>query len=368
MNCLKNLRKIFYTYPVRVLLFVMLFILTFITAEYQVKYFNHFNQDNHSFINSMRQGDSFNYETSYYFTNTVVNTVDSLVTLCMEYDKIFTEPSPKEQLLEYYRSIGDKKFQEIYKLLSTMRGFTFALVNHDRGIIYSNISEINGKDNSENVRKHFGEQGKNLLIARSCKSPTFETDTFINYGEFIRKCANDYGENFDLYVRFGDENSFNENAARCKEEHFAMRRTIEKLNDTVIFYFALTVLVSAIILSVTGKHEPDGKTYLTNINHIPNDLLFVIYGLVLISIASLYRTSAYMLINHGTELDEFWFTKSEDFYINRIKFCYMIFVFILVNLMCILKRSYKTNTLFTNTYIYPFLLNMKVLLKKRKSD
>lgn len=363
---MKNILNLFFTIPAKIIMSVVFLVLSVVIADCQVEYFTLYKQDNESFVNAMTQIDNFDYETSHYYKNSVMNTVEGITLLCMNYSDIFDKKLTETELLSYYNSIGDTAFPNAYEQLSEMKGLRFALVNHDRKKIYSNISAINGIDSSKNIRNYFGETGRSLLIARSCKNPYFATDAFIDFADGIRRCAEKYNEDFDLYISFGDEEIFKEKEAYYKNLHFEMRGKIEKLNDKVAVHSVLLLVFTAILLTVTGKQELKGKTYGTIMNRLPNDMLLLIYGTVLVCLSSLYRTALSMLLTHGDELDTFWFTRTEDFYTGRIKFCIVIFLCAGLNLLCILKRQYKMGTLVKNTYLYPYFESLKKL-KQRKN-
>lgn len=356
---MKNLRSLFFTGPAKILYSILLFVLSLLIAESNVNYFLFYVEDNESFINAVTQIDSFDYQTSHYFKNTVRKTVDNVIQLSMEYQEVFEVDASVEELLNRYADIGDKRFSRIYEDLVAMHGFQFAVVNHSNRKIYSNIEQINGKNSSTNIRKYFGQYENTLLIARSCKNPYFATDTYIDFAEYIRECAKAYEDDFDLYISFGPQESFEKKAENYKELHFAMREKIEKLNNKIAIHFAVLIGLIVVALIVTGKQEPKGKTYCTTINRLPNDLLGLLYGIVLVCLSSLYRTAASMLISHGNELDEFWFTHSQKFYADRIKFCVVLFICAATNLLCIFKRQYKTGLLLKNTYIYNFILSIR---------
>lgn len=362
---MKNFLTLFFTAPAKIILVLMLFTASFFIGEVQLDYFTYFKEDKESFVNAVAQIDFFNYEKSHYFRNTVRNTIDNIVLLSMDYEEIFQEDASAEKHLAYCASIGDTSFPKAYEQLKGVKGLRFALVNLNKRKIYSNIPEINGDKASSDVQQYF-DQGKTLLIARSCKNPYFATDTYIDYASHIRDCAKQYEDNFDLYIAFGTEENFKENEAYYRELHFGMRAKIEKLNNTLAILIGITVLISALILTVTGKHEPGGKTYPTIMNRLPNDLLVLIYGIILVCITTLYRTAASMLVSHGDELDEFWFTHSQGFYESRLKFCVIIFICAATNIICILKRQYKMGTLTKNTFLYDYVKALKTAVTKRK--
>lgn len=363
---MKGFLTLFYTRPAKTFYLIIILVLSFLVGECQVRYFEHFSSDRESFINAITQIDSFEYEKSYFFRNTVTNAIEGVVELAMEYPQAFEQGTTADELISYFDSIGDKKLPDIIRSLKDIKGFRFAVVDHGKGVVYSNIPEINGADSGENVRKSFGEPGKNLLVARSCKNPYFAKNNYIDFADPIRDCAAKYQDNFDLYIRFGSLEEFDERAEVCRQKHFEMRSKIEKLNDSVAICLVSVVLVMLVMLIVTGKHEPKGKTYLTAMNRIPGDLLVVIYAIVLYCIVALYRTSATVVINHGMELDTLWFMRSEEFYISRIKYCVVIIICVVVNLMCVLKRSYKTGILLSNTYLYPLIKNFIKRYSKKK--
>lgn len=363
---MKSFLTIFYTRPAKTVYLAIILILSLFVGECQMKYFEYMSSDKASFINAISQLDSYKYETSYYFRNTVNNAVNGVVKLSMDYTEVFEQDKTEEELLSFYDSIGDRSFLQIIEQLKEIEGFSFAVLNHDNNIIYSNIEEINCADSVTEIRKYFGDSGKNLLIARNCKNPYFATNSFIDFAEMIRDSAAEYDADFDLYIRFGSTEQFDATAEKCRQLHFEMREKIEELNNTIAVYVAVIAVIALVMLVVTGKHEPKGKTYLTPINRIPNDLIVIIYSIVLTCIVDLYRTSVSVVINYGMELDALWFMRSEDFYISRIKYCVIIFICVTVNLSCVLKRAYKTGTLLTNTYVYPVFVNLKTHLSKNK--
>ncbi len=365
---MKGFLTVFYTRPAKAIYLLIIVILSYFVGEYQVKYFEYFSADKESFINSAAQVDSYDYETSYYFRNTVNNTIEAVVELTMEYPVVFSGEKSEEELMIYFDGIGDRSFAKSIEVLKSVDGLSFAVVNHSKGKVYSSIKEINGVSSGEDIRKYFGESGKNLLVARSCKNPYFATNSYIDFAENIRDCADEYPDNFDLYIRFGSIEQFDSAAEKCRQLHFEMRSKIEKLNNTVAALVICIIAVALLMLIVTGKQEPGGKTYHTAMNRIPNDLLVIIYCIVLHCIIALYRTSATVVINHGMELDTLWFMRSEEFYISRTKYCAIIFICIIINLVCVLKRSYKTGTLLTNTYSYPVISNLLKRLKRKSAE
>ena len=365
---MKNIFNLFFTLPAKIIMSVIFFVLSLVIANCQVDYFTLYKQDNESFINVMAQVDAFDYESSHYYKNSVRGTVENVTLLCMNYSEIFSGESTVEEILSHYSSIGDRGFLRAYDFLSDIKGLRFAVVNHDRKTIYSNITDINGLDSSENIRNRFAEDGISPLIVHSCKNPYFATDAFIEFSEDIRECADKYNEDFDLYISFGDENSFKEKEAFCRERHFDMRGKIEKLNNKILIHAVFIVLLSVILITVTGKQEKGGKTYPTVMNRLPNDLVALMYGTVLLCLSSLYRTAIGMLLAHGDELDAFWFTRSEEFYTSRVKLCMIIFFCAGLNLICILKRQYKMGTLLSNTYISSQLESFRRLKNTDKTE
>lgn len=362
---MKRFLSFFYTVPIKIIMVVTLFVISVFIGKCQVRYLTLFNEDNESFVNAMAQIDSFNYESSRYFKNTVKNTVENVVLVSMKYEEIFQKDISAEDFLAYCSSIGDTTFPKVYSQLKNMKGLRFALVNLDNHHIYSNIDEINGKASTTDIRNYFGEVDKTLMIARNCKNPYFATNFYIDFADMIRNCAKNYEDDFDLYISFGSESDFSEREEYCRQLHFDMRERIEDLNNTVAFLLVTLLFNITIIVTVTGKIEPGGKTYPSVMNRLPNDLLLIIYTIVLGCISSLYRTTITMITTHGTELDEFWFTHSETFYNNRTTLCVVIFICAATDIICILKRQYKMGKLFKNTLLYDFVLSIS---KKHKPD
>ncbi len=365
---MKSFLNLFYTRAFKVILSLLLFVAAYFVGECQLEYFRLSNEDKESFRNALIQIDSFDYETSYYMRNTVETTVEDIVTLAVNYSSVFEEEMSAEEFIEYYVSIGDSKFLKIYDDLKSVRGIRFAFVNHSDKIVYSNIPELNCQPTSVNVRRHFGEQGKNLMIARSCRSPYFETDTFIRYAEHIRSFAEKYDINFDLYIYFGDDAAFEADAEKYEKLHFDMRRRLEKVNDTVAVLIASIVIIGLCLLSVTGRREFKGKVYPGYLNRIPNDLLLAIFVTVIGSVISIYRTSFYMAVTHKDQYDDFWFSHSEEFYMSRIHICIIVFICLTVYFLCTMKQSYTMGNLLHNTYLYSRIKNLLERIKASRKQ
>lgn len=365
---MKSFRSLFFTMPAKGIFCLLLFVLSLLFSECSVRYFALYSTDRISFVNATVQLDNFDYESSYYFKNTVENTLDNVIKLCFEYEEIFDGTKSSDELLKHFAAIGDSSFTEIYRTLSSMEGFHFALINRSKQKIYSDISEINGAPSSTDIKSFFAGDGKNQLFVHNCQNPYFATDSFISFAEFIRKKAAAYEDNFDIYITFGSEESFAATAENCEKLHNDMRSRIEKQNNAALICIVCLVLVALIMVTVTGKQEPGGKTYPTQINKLPNDLIALLYGIVLICQISLYRTASSMLLSHGNELDTFWFTHSNTFYTTRIRFCIVVFICAAVNLICILKRQYKMGLLIKNTYIYQVIKRFKSMKKINNPD
>lgn len=366
---MKSLLNLFYTRAFKIILSVLLFVAAYFVGECQLEYFRLYNEDRISFRNAVVQIDSFDYENSYYMRETVENTVNNIVVLSTHYSDIFEKEMTAEEFIEYYVSIGDSKFLNIYDSLKSIKGIRFAFVNHKEKIIYSNIPELNCKSTTENVRSHFGAPGKTLMIARSCKTPYFETGTFIEYADYMRAVAEKYNLNFDLYIYFGDEASLEADAKKCEDMHFTMRRQIEKLNDTVALLLVVIVFITMCLISVTGRREHKGRVYPSLINRLPNDLIIVIFSTVLFCIVSIYRTSVYMIITREAQYEDFWFTRSESFYTGRVHICIVVFICLVVYLLCTIKRSFTLGKLIENTYLYAKVKAASDKLKiKRKNN
>lgn len=362
---MKSFFSIFFTMPVKGFFFISIFVLSLFFSQCSIDYFSLYSKDRDSFVNVITQGDSFNYESSHYFKRTVETTVEEIMELCFEYEEIFDGSKNENSLLSHFGNIGDLHFAEIHNHLSSMEGFHFALVNHTKGKIYSDIQDLNGTYSIKSVKRFFSSQGPNQFTVHTCQNPYFATNNFISFAEFIRKTAAEYEDSFDLYITFGSEEYFNQTKNECEQLHKAMRQRMEKLNNTALIYVLAIALAAAAMLCVTGKQEPGGKTYPTVINKLPNDFIALLYGIVLVCQISLYRTTLSMLISHGNELDTFWFTHSSNFYVTRVRFCTVVFICAATNLLCILKREYKMGLLIKNTYIYSIVTMLK---NKKKSD
>ena len=298
-------------------------------------------------MNVLRQKGDFNFEESVYVEAAVEQAIDEV---------IFFALSSNTNIIEY--SCVSEKLKEY-------DGFSFAVVNHSTNKIISSIEEINGEMSDISIRPYFTGNERYLLMVRNAKSPSFENGTMIDYVSTVAEYTNKYSDNFDLYIYFGDDFSFMGDKTQYEERNASM---IQKVGDTLnwAFIFILIAFTAFIILfCLVGKKEFGGKQYLNSLDRLPNDLLILMYCIIIGCTFSIYRNSLYMLIK-TTFHETYWLNHTTEFYIIRANFCLVALSLTLMMLFFTLKRQIKNKSLFKNTYVYSVILKLP-LFKRQES-
>ncbi len=258
---------------------------------------------------------------------------------------------------EFYKRATDEDYAAITSKLDSYENFTFALVNHNTDSIVSNIPSLNKKSSDITVRRYFGED-KSLLIVRDAKTPYFESGTMSQYVEFVSKQAKKYGDNFDLYISFGDNLEFAGDGDDFSHRHEeALGKISLALRNTIIFLFFMLWLF-IIIVGVSGRRELGGKCYLSLSDRLPNDLKFLFHLIIYISMSALYENSLYMALR-VSDSGDYWLSFSPEFYMVRSGISMVIMICIITAFACAVKRQLRCGTLISNSYIYRLIKNYK---------
>jgi hypothetical protein len=300
--------------------------------------------------NVLAQWDSYDYKTSEFLKAEIERAIDSVLQYSLYYRR--------DTLSENQTIVNaDDNYREITQLLSGYENFTFALVNHNTNRIISNIPKINYKDSSAKIRKYFPENSDSLLIVRDARTPYYENGTMTDYNQYIAELAENYDDNFDLYMYFGEDFSFISHAESFRQTHLSTLSRVRARTTLAFVYIAIAAVLFAFLLAVTGRHEPGGKIYPGISDTLANDTKLALFLVVIISMAALYENSLYMALRADTV--DFVFTFSSDFYIFRSYVALLVNSCIIMAACCTIKRQHKLGTLFTNTYIYKFFFAYK---------
>ena len=289
------------------------------------------------------QWDNYDYLTSVYLSDAIEDAIDTVTEYSLYYHRDVTD---KNQLIVN----ADDNYKLICKKLSEYKDFDFALVNHSVGRIVSDIEDICYKDTGTDVRSFFKGDEENMLIIRDAHNPCFESGTVTEYTEYIRELAEAYDDDFDIYIDFGEDFSF---ASELEDYEALHNRFLSRVRNVTLMsavYILAAAFFTVILILVSGKTEPGGKVYPGLSDRLPNDLKFLLYAVVLVSMVTLYKNSLYMALR--TDAYEMWLPLSAEFYIFRSHIVILINACVLLSTACTIKRQYRLGTLFTNTYIF----------------
>ncbi len=341
-----------YTFIFKLLLYLMITVCAWNSGTQVIRLISRYIENPAAFLNVFTQGSSFDYESSEYAKQEVRSTVDCVLEYSLKYMKDYnlSENGDKEEY-DYYMRLSNEGYKNTAEFLDSLKGVSFAVVNHDTGLIVSNIEKIDGSASGSEIRSLFGDNEDTLLIIRNCKNPYFEQCAMTGYVEYVREKAQDYNDDCDLYISFGESLSFREEPSYYEAIH---NSTLDYVSSGFLKCVALTVLTLVLIIllcSVSGKAEKNGKVIPAVTDTIPNDLLLVFYIIIGTSVNALFYNSLYMLFKSAT-IEDYWFGITPNFYAIRANICLVAFVYIVCAFVCKIKRQKNLNTLITNTYIY----------------
>ncbi len=300
--------------------------------------------------NVFAQWDNYDYRSSFYLRDAIEETIDMVMEYSLYYHREIT--GEEQKIIN-----ADDNYKSIIRKLNSYEDFRFAVVNHTTGRIVSNIDAISYKDSGTAVRPHFTGRDDFLLIIRNSHNPYYESGTITEYTEYVRELAENYNDNFDLYIYFGDEFSFTQGNEDYAQTHNRVLQRVKKVTVLSAVYLLLAGLMFIALLLVSGKNEPGGKVYPGLSDRLPNDLKLLLFLIVLMSMAALYENSLYMAIRADSY--DIWPDFSAEFYIVRSYISMLVNVCIILSAGCTIKRQYRLGTLFTNTYIYKFFFERR---------
>lgn len=293
--------------------------------------------------NVYSQWDSYDYESSVFLSDAVEEAVDIVMEYALYYHHDVTDDS---QMIVN----ADDNYKTICRKMSEYKDFQFAVVNHSTGKIISDLKALSYKDVGVDVRHYFKGNEENMIIIRDVHNPCFESGSMTNYAEYVREAAENYEDDFDIYIYFGDGFSFARDLENYEELHNSFLSRVRNVTRMAVFYIVAAALFTAVLIIVSGKTEPGGKVYPGLSDRLPNDLKLLLYVVVIFSMVTLYKNSVYMALR--ADYYDVWFSLSAEFYIFRTYIVILINVCILLSAACTIKRQYRLGTLLTNTYIY----------------
>ncbi len=358
---MKRLFNIFYTYPCKFSLIVLLIVCSWLMNSEVVDVMRLYKQDSTAVTNVLLQRESYDYKTSYFLKSEIKTAVADVLEYSLVYHRNdYKNPdmsAEEAKLKELYRRSIDKDYANIAEHLESLINFRFAVVNHKTDRVVSNMATLNGSGSDVTVRRYFGED-KNILIVRNANTPYFESGTMSDYVEFVSELANDYTDNFDLYVSFGNDFAFAGDGEEFSHRHAAALKSISLDVKHTSIYLLFLFLIFVIIVSVSGRRELGGKFYPALTDSLPNDLNAFLHVIVYISMSSLYENSIYLALR-VTNTEDYWLSFSPEYYMVRSDISMVIMICIITSFSCLIKRQLGLGTLFSNTYISRLIKNFR---------
>lgn len=273
----------------------------------------------------------------------------------VNYDKIYSSDKAVD-FGEIYKRATDEEYDAIVSHLNRLDSFYFAVVNHKTHIIISNIPSLNGQAPGVSVRSYFPES--NLLILRESKSPYSESGTMVEYVSFAAEQAKNYTDNFDLYISFGDNLEFAGTGEDFAQRHEVAFGEIKESVFGILIYLAIIIILFALLLTVSGRHEKGGKIYPSLTDKMPNDINFLFCLVVALSMAALYENSISMFLR-VSDIEDYWLSLSPKYYLIRSNICIVALFYDLTAFAGTLKRQIGCGTLISNTYIYKIIKSFR---------
>ncbi len=348
---MKRYFNIFYTLPFKTFFVVLLILCSWFMNTELTNILSLYKQDKVALINVFIQGEDYNYESSYFLKNSIETAIEDVI----EYSLVYNRKADKAYT--QYDTTATQDYNALVSRLKSLENFRFAIVNHKTDIIVSNISALNGKSPEATVRQYFGED-ENILIVRDAKTPIFESGTMSEYVEFVGNQAKKYPDDFDLYISFGNNLNFAGSGEVFSQRHFEVLSAVESILKSITAYLVVLFILFVSLITVSGKKEPGGKAYPSLNDRLPNDLTFLLYLIVYISMSALYENSLYMALR-VTNKDDFWLIHSPEFYMVRSSISMVVMTSVITTFCCTVKRQLRCGTLLSNTYIYKIIKNYK---------
>ncbi len=349
---MKKYSNFAYTATAKKLLVVLIILSGWFASDAFNRLFTYSVENSVGFRNVWRQGFDFDYESSTYADAQVENTIDRVLQYSLKYmhSSEIEQAGSKEKLDRQLR-LNNDNYKALAEKLDALDGVYFAVVNHTTGKTVSNLSATDGARAGEEIRHHFADKGKYFITVYNCKNPYFEQGFSERFVDSIRKMSEDYPDNFDLYINFGNSLYIATESYDFEKLHTDTLKTLDKYVIIFLVLFVLLTLLSVRMLGVSGKLERGSKIIPTVTDSQPNDVLIVFYLTIIISAHVMYNTSIYMLYKIYT-VEEFGFGISADYYMAKMNVCVCTAALTLCMLIVKIKRQKYFGTLFTNTLIF----------------
>ena len=354
----KNIKKysnLTYTATAKKILVVLILLSGWLASDAFNRLFTYSVENSVGIRNVWRQGFSFDYESSVYADAQVENTIEKVFEYSLKYmNNADIEEAGGKEALDLRLKATDEIYAALASKLDDLEGVYFAVANHTTGKIVSNLDEIDGADAREEIRQLFADKGKYFITVYNSKNPYFEHGFSERFIDSIRDMAEEYPDNFDLYINFGDSLYIVKGNYDFEKLH---TDTIKNMDDDLFisaFLSVILILLSLRMIGISGKSERGSKILPTTSDSLPNDVLIVLYLMLIISAVIMYHTSLYMLFKIYTidSYAEGIGITTPDYYKIRMNVCVCAAALTCCMLTTKIKRQKYFGSLFTNTFIF----------------
>lgn len=349
MTAMKRFFNYFYTTLSKTITVILIMIFVWLSSSNILNSTVFYNDDAVAVINVFRQWSHYDYSTSEFLDNEIKSAISDVLVYSLHFAPTGNQ---EEDLAKYYQNGSIDQYRLVKEHLDSLQNFRFAVVNHDTDTVISNIEDLNGKTPDAAVRGYFGGNEKSLLIVHNARNPYYESGTMVDYVDYVRELSVNYADDFDLYVSFGENLSFAGDGENFRQRHATALEIVKASLFRAAVYALISLVLIALLVITSGKREIGGKTYLTISDKIPNDMMFVFFLIIFISMSVLFENSVYMIVRASSYDGVLWFTYSPEYYYIRANISLLILVFSVIISVCGLKRQAENQTLLTNTYLY----------------
>lgn len=361
---MKKYRNLFYTRAFKGIILIFIAIITWFNSGYITDMFTLQVTNRAAFKNVFTQPFSFNYEESEYIQQEIETTVDYILDYSLDYSRDFSpdEHSSYEEY-DYYMRLSNVKYKAAVDYLGSLRGVSFAVVNHSTGRIISSLKEVHGSATGTEIRHLFASDKHPFIIIRNCSNPYYEQGSLPGYVDHVRKKASEYNDNCDLYISFSDGLCFRETLSYYENLHGEYSEKVFSLMKKIITCSLAIIMLIVILVKVCGRAEKDGRVIPAHSDQLPTDIIILFLLTIIGSASALYHTSLYMIYKTST-IDDYGIGFRPETYAFRADVTLVITVYVMCILLCKIKRQKLLGTLWSGSYT-AFLVG---LIRKRKEE
>ena len=361
---MKKYANLFYTRAFKCIILAFIAVFTWLNSGYITDMFTLQVTNRAAFLNVFTQPFSFNYEESRYVQQETETTIDCILDYCLDYSRDFSpDGSSSYEDYDYYMRLSNTGYKRTVEYLNSLKGVSFAVVNHGTGRIISNIEEIHGAPTGTEIRHLFASETHPYIIIRNCSNPYYEQGSLDGYVDHVRRKASEYPDSCDLYISFTEGLCFRETPAYYEKMHSEYSDKVFSLMNKIITLSVAVISLIVLLVRVCGRAEKGGKVIPAHSDQLPTDIIALFLITIIVCASALYHTSLYMIYKTST-IEDYGIGFRPATYAFRADVTLVITVYVICILLCKIKRQRLLGTLWSGTYT-AFLTE---LIRKRKEN